>query len=69
MRSQGRSAIDHVFSLSDGVLRLEVDKPTYERLGLTGVAVAGHGRKHVAARYGTASCLRSRYLQRLLILR
>ena len=52
MLAQGRPGIDHNFSLSDGVLRLEVDKPTYERLGLQGKPIPSEGRKHVKARYG-----------------
>ena len=53
MLSEGRPGIDHIFSLSEGILRLEVDKPTYERMGLDGVVVPHSGRNHVKARYGT----------------
>ena len=52
MLSEGRPGIDHVFSLSEGVLRLQVDKPTFERMGLEGKAMPSEGRKHVKARYG-----------------
>jgi ribonuclease P/MRP protein subunit RPP40 len=52
MLSEGRSGIDTVFSLSEGILRIEVDKPTYERLGLEGKVVGGEGRKHIKARFG-----------------
>ena len=52
MLSQGRPGIDHVFSLCDGVLRLEVGKPTYERMGLEGKPISNEGRNHVKARYG-----------------
>jgi len=52
MLSEGRSGTDNVLSLSDGVLRIEVDKPTYEKLGLEGQVVGGEGRKHVKARFG-----------------
>lgn len=52
MLSEGRSGTDNVLSLLDGVLRIEVDKPTYEKLGLEGKAVGGEGRKHVKARFG-----------------
>jgi hypothetical protein len=55
MLSEGRSGTDNVFSLSDGVLRIEVDKPTYEKLGLEGRAVGGEGKKHVKARFGKTS--------------
>jgi len=52
MLSEGRSGTDNVLSLSDGVLRIEVDKPTYQKLGLEGRAVGSEGRKHVKARFG-----------------
>lgn len=52
MLSEGRPGIDHIYSLSEGVLRLEVDKPTFERLGLEGKPIPSEGRKHVKARYG-----------------
>lgn len=57
MLSQGRPGIDHIFSLSEGVLRLEVDKATFERIGLEGKAMPKEGRKHVKARYGELYCL------------
>ncbi len=53
MLSEGRPGTDHYFSLVEGMLRIEVDKPTFERLGLQGKAVASEGRKHVKARYRT----------------
>lgn len=52
MLSSGRPGLDNVFSLREGVLRLEVDKETYERMGLAGNAIQGNGRKHVKTRYG-----------------
>jgi ribonuclease P/MRP protein subunit RPP40 len=52
MLSGGRTGLDNVYSLCEGVLRLEVDKATYERMGLDGVAIPSGGRKHVKARYG-----------------
>jgi ribonuclease P/MRP protein subunit RPP40 len=55
MLSEGRSGTDNVISLSDGVLRIEVDKPTYEKMGLEGKAVGGEGRKHVKARFGKSA--------------
>ncbi|TKA80318.1 hypothetical protein B0A55_02200 [Friedmanniomyces simplex] len=41
-----------------GLLRLEVDKATYERMGLEGKALAGEGRKHVKARFAVEINLR-----------
>lgn len=52
MLSEGRPCIDYVFSLCEGLLRLEVDKATFERMGLEGKAILNEGRKHVKARYG-----------------
>ena len=52
MLSEGRPGIDHIFSVSDGILRLEIDKATFERTGLDGKAIPNEGRKHVKARYG-----------------
>lgn len=57
MLSEGRSGTDNVLSLSEGVLRIEVDKPTYEKMGLEGKAVGGDGRKHVKARFGESILL------------
>ncbi|KAK3681518.1 hypothetical protein LTR37_020881 [Vermiconidia calcicola] len=58
MLSEGRPGIDHVFSLSEGVLRLEVDKATFERMGLDGSVIPSEGRKHVKARYSIELNLR-----------
>ena len=35
-----------------GILRLELDKATYERCGLQGAAIPDKGRKHVKSRFG-----------------
>lgn len=59
MLSEGRSGTDNVLSLSDGVLRIEVDKPTFEKLGLEGKAVNGEGKKHVKARFGKSTLSQS----------
>ncbi|KAK3725058.1 hypothetical protein LTR37_000568 [Vermiconidia calcicola] len=58
MLSEGRPGIDHGFSLSEGVLRLEVDKATFERMGLDGSIIPSEGRKHVKARYSVELNLR-----------
>jgi ribonucleases P/MRP protein subunit RPP40 len=52
MLSEGRPGIDHVYSLCDGVLRIEVSKPVFELMGLNGEAIPSHDRKHVNSRYG-----------------
>ncbi|OAK98594.1 hypothetical protein IQ06DRAFT_294967 [Phaeosphaeriaceae sp. SRC1lsM3a] len=51
MLSEGRPLIDNRFSLYDGILRLELDRPTYERCGLQGVPIEDGGKKHQKARW------------------
>ncbi|KAI9045678.1 ribonuclease P protein subunit p40 [Aspergillus affinis] len=51
MISEGRSGSDNVFSLRDGILRLELGKEVYERTGLTGKPIRSGGRKHGKERY------------------
>ncbi|KAK0267945.1 hypothetical protein LTR35_015877 [Friedmanniomyces endolithicus] len=58
MLSQGRPGIDPVYLLSEGMLRLEVNKVTYERMGLEGKVIPGEGRKHVKARFAVEINLR-----------
>ena len=52
MRSEGRPLVDNVFTLYEGVLRLEVDRRTYEKCGLQGISVEDGGRKHQGQRWG-----------------
>ncbi|KAF4549582.1 Hypothetical protein D9617_21g098030 [Elsinoe fawcettii] len=49
--SEGTPGVDNVYALNDGILRLELDKPTYERAGLAGKPVPSPGRKHTKSRY------------------
>ncbi|KXS95613.1 hypothetical protein AC578_10384 [Pseudocercospora eumusae] len=51
MLSEGRSGVDDVYRLHEGKLCLEIDKSTFERMGLEGRAVPSLGRKHVKQRY------------------
>ncbi|KAF2255608.1 hypothetical protein BU26DRAFT_557121 [Trematosphaeria pertusa] len=51
MLSEGRPLVDNVFALHDGVLRLELDRPTYERCGLQGKPIEDGGKKHQKARW------------------
>ncbi|KAL2430812.1 hypothetical protein ABEF95_013579 [Exophiala dermatitidis] len=51
MLSEGQPGVDNVFSLKDGVLRLELGKEVYERTGLQGTPVRSGGRKHIKSRY------------------
>ncbi|OJJ57490.1 hypothetical protein ASPSYDRAFT_1056636 [Aspergillus sydowii CBS 593.65] len=51
MLSEGRSGLDSVFTLVDGVLKLELGKEVYERTGLTGKPVRHGGKKHKKERF------------------
>ncbi|KAJ6089727.1 hypothetical protein N7467_004943 [Penicillium canescens] len=51
MISEGRSGSDNVFTLRDGVLRMELGKEIYERTGLTGKPFRSGGRKHAKERF------------------
>ncbi|KAF7194007.1 Ribonuclease P protein subunit p40 [Pseudocercospora fuligena] len=59
MLSEGRSGIDDVYKLHEGKLSLEVDKPTFEQVGLEGKAIPSLGRKHIKQRYLVEIDLRS----------
>ncbi|KAH7110834.1 ribonuclease P 40kDa subunit-domain-containing protein [Dendryphion nanum] len=49
--SEGRRGIDNVFEYHDGMLRMELDRVTYERCGIQGVPVEDGGRKHRKERF------------------
>ncbi|GIJ81850.1 hypothetical protein Asppvi_000353 [Aspergillus pseudoviridinutans] len=51
MISEGRSGSDNVYTLKDGILKLELGKEVYERTGLTGKPIRSGGRKHAKERY------------------
>ncbi|KAI5295550.1 hypothetical protein KEM52_001039 [Ascosphaera acerosa] len=51
MVSRGRPGVDNFYTLTDGVLRLELDKSVYERVGIVGRPVKHGGRVHVKERY------------------
>lgn len=51
MLSEGRPLIDNHFSLHAGILRLELDRPTYERCGLHGTPIEDGGKKHQKQRW------------------
>jgi ribonuclease P/MRP protein subunit RPP40 len=59
MLSEGRPLVDNRFSLFDGALRLELDRPTYERCGLVGTRIEDGGKKHKNARWIVEFDLRS----------
>ncbi|KAL0261049.1 hypothetical protein SLS55_004743 [Diplodia seriata] len=58
MISEGRRGIDNVFSLREGVLRLELDRATYEKCGLVGKPIPHGGRKHTKERFAVELELR-----------
>ncbi|KAL4759093.1 ribonuclease P protein subunit p40 [Aspergillus foveolatus] len=51
MISEGRSGLDNVFTLKEGVLKLELGKEDYEKTGLTGKPVRTGGKKHGKERF------------------
>ncbi|KAF2637084.1 hypothetical protein P280DRAFT_510041 [Massarina eburnea CBS 473.64] len=51
MLSEGRPLVDNVFRLYEGILRLELDRPTYERCGLQGKPIEDGGKKHQKNRW------------------
>ncbi|CAD6587543.1 MAG: hypothetical protein ASARMPREDX12_002930 [Alectoria sarmentosa] len=55
MLSEGRPGVDDRYSLTDGILRLELAKDKYERCGLVGQSMRDAGRKHIKTRYGEQS--------------
>ena len=59
MLSEGRPLVDNCFSLFDGILRLEIDRPTYERCGLVGTRIEDGGKKYQNARWVIEFDLRS----------
>ncbi|KAL4862705.1 hypothetical protein BDV12DRAFT_39363 [Aspergillus spectabilis] len=51
MISEGRSGLDNVYTLRDGVLKLELGKEDYEKTGLTGKPIRTGGKKHAKERF------------------
>ncbi|KAL5332922.1 ribonuclease P 40kDa subunit-domain-containing protein [Aspergillus crustosus] len=51
MISEGRSGLDNVYTLKDGVLKLELGKEEYEKTGLTGKSIRTGGKKHTKERF------------------
>jgi ribonuclease P/MRP protein subunit RPP40 len=51
MLSEGRPLVDNRFELYEGVLKLELDRPTYERCGLQGTPIEDGGKKHQKQRW------------------
>ncbi|KKK14256.1 hypothetical protein P175DRAFT_0504281 [Aspergillus ochraceoroseus IBT 24754] len=51
MISEAQSSSENVFTLRDGVLRLELAKECFERTGFTGKPVRTGGKKHTKERY------------------
>ncbi|KAJ5777993.1 hypothetical protein N7520_001239 [Penicillium odoratum] len=51
MISEGRAGLDTVFTLRDGLLKIEAGKEIYERIGLSGKSIRSGGRKHNKERF------------------
>jgi ribonuclease P/MRP protein subunit RPP40 len=51
MLSEGRPLVDNRFELYEGVLKMELDRPTYGRCGLQGVPIEDGGKKHKKQRW------------------
>ncbi|KAI8936241.1 hypothetical protein NX059_006665 [Plenodomus lindquistii] len=51
MLSEGRPLVDNRFELYDGMLRMELNRPTYERCGLQGQPIEDGGKKHQKQRW------------------
>ncbi|KAJ5905514.1 uncharacterized protein N7473_002430 [Penicillium subrubescens] len=51
MISEGRAGSDNVFTLQEGILKIELGKETFERTGLTGKPIRSGGRKHAKERF------------------
>ncbi|MCJ1368302.1 hypothetical protein MMC16_007444 [Acarospora aff. strigata] len=58
MISEGRPGVDDIYSLANGILKLELSKESYERAGLVGKAIRDGARKHVKTRYAIEVNLR-----------
>jgi ribonuclease P/MRP protein subunit RPP40 len=61
--SEGKPLLDNRMSLYEGVLRLELDRPTYERCGLQGRPIEDGGKKHQKARWVVEFDLRNPSMQ------
>ncbi|KAF1944540.1 hypothetical protein EJ02DRAFT_94956 [Clathrospora elynae] len=59
MLSEGRLLVDDRFELYEGVLRMELTRPTYERCGLQGKPIEDGGKKHKKQRWIVEYDLRS----------
>lgn len=51
MLSEGQRGIQNTFSLKKGILRLDLDRATYERCGLVGAVAPSSGRNHIKSRF------------------
>ncbi|CEO60172.1 hypothetical protein PMG11_04811 [Penicillium brasilianum] len=51
MISEGRAGSDNVYTLQEGILKIELGRETFERTGLTGKPIRSGGRKHAKERF------------------
>lgn len=52
MLSEGKTTVDNVFTLRDGLLTMYLDKETYERAGLVGKEHGVKGKRGLKPRWG-----------------
>lgn len=52
MLSEGRTNVENVFSLREGLLTMYLDKETYERAGLVGKPHGVKGKRGLKPRWG-----------------
>ena len=57
MLSEGRYGVDNVFWLMEGVLRLALDRESYERAGIVGKPDGAKGKRGNRPRWRTYFCV------------
>lgn len=60
MLSEGRAGVDKVYTLSDGILTLYLDKESYERAGLAGKPDGAKGSRGTKPRWGKVTIFSER---------
>ncbi|KNG51267.1 ribonuclease rpp40 [Stemphylium lycopersici] len=63
MLSEGRALVDDRFELYEGILRMELTRPTYERCGLQGTPIEDGGKKHQKRRWVVEYDLRAKSMK------
>lgn len=58
MLSEGKTTVDNVFSLREGLLTMYLDKESYERAGLVGKPHGVKGKRGLKPRWGSSDFLK-----------